>query len=179
LTIYQICERRPEIYGKRSDPIRKQIQQKVHHWRRKALKGTYESLVLKPLGVLSFAQQEILNENSNLKSDSESSESSDSSSIVSKESSKEESPPKRCKSENPQESDWKNSPAQNPPAEVAFRADTTAWNNPPALKEKQDKMAAVPESWGKLKSSRTTISLRVCTNRRVSFSSPHRQYRLP
>jgi hypothetical protein len=40
-------------------------------------------------------------------------------------------------------------------------------------------MAAVPESWGKLKSSGTTISLRVCTNRRVSFSSPHRQYRLP
>jgi hypothetical protein len=38
LTIYQICKRRMKIYGKRSDPIRKQIQQKVHHSRRKVLK---------------------------------------------------------------------------------------------------------------------------------------------
>jgi hypothetical protein len=36
-------------------------------------------------------------------------------------------------------------------AEVAFRADTTAQNNSRALKEKQDKMAAVLESWDKLK----------------------------
>jgi hypothetical protein len=95
-----------DTYGKRGDPLRRDLQNKCNYWIKLFQKGKYTQKVLKRYGVLSFESREALNEKETKKDDIESSSSSSSSLISDKPAKKnpteEDKPPVERKIPKPQ-----------------------------------------------------------------------------